>query len=90
LAVGLLTMYVMGRIWSNVFWGQPEDAEVVEWMESDSSRLPRLMTSATAAVVVMSLLLMVFAGPLYSYAERTAAELLHPQVYVEAVLGGGS
>lgn len=90
LTVSLLTMYVMGRIWSDVFWGEAEDPEVVEWMESDSSRVPWLMTAATSAVVVMSLLLMVFAGPLYSYAERTADELLHPQVYVESVLGSQS
>jgi len=90
LAVGLLTMYVMGRIWANVFWGQPDNDEVVECLHSDANRLPWLMTSATSAVVIMSLLLMVFAGPLYSYAERTAAELLNPQDYVEAVLGGGA
>ena len=90
LLVSLLTMYVMGRIWSNVFWGEAEDPEVVEWMETDASRVPWLMTTATSAVVVMSLLLMVFAGPLYNYAERTAAELLHPEIYVESVLGDGS
>jgi multicomponent Na+:H+ antiporter subunit D len=58
-------------------------------METDASRVPWLMTSATSAVVMMSLLLMVFAGPLYNYAERTAYDLLHPEIYVESVLGEG-
>ena len=90
LLVSLLTMYVMGRIWSDVFWGEPEDPEVAKWIESPASRVPWLMTAATSALVVMSLLLMVFAGPLYNYAERTAADLLDPQSYVESVLGVGS
>ena len=88
LAVSLLTVYVMVRIWSNVFWGEPEDPAVVAWIESDASRVPRVMTAAAAAVVAMTVGLMVFAGPLYSYAERTAAELLAPEGYVESVLGG--
>jgi formate hydrogenlyase subunit 3/multisubunit Na+/H+ antiporter MnhD subunit len=46
------------------------------------------MTAAAAAVVAMTVGLMVFAGPLYNYAERTAAELLAPEGYVESVLGG--
>ncbi len=88
LAVSLLTVYVMVRIWSNVFWGEPEDPAVVAWIESDASRVPRVMTAAAAAVVAMTVGLMVFAGPLYNYAERTAAELLAPEGYVESVLGG--
>lgn len=90
LLVSLLTMYVMGRIWSDVFWGEAEDPEVAEWIKSDVSQVPKLMTLATSGVVLMSVLLMVFAGPLYGYAERAADELLHPDVYVESVLGAGS
>jgi multicomponent Na+:H+ antiporter subunit D len=88
LLVSLLTVYVMVRIWSNVFWGEPEDPAIVAWIESDESSVPRLMTAAASAVVVLSVALMVFAGPLYDYAERTAADLLAPQQYVETVLGG--
>ncbi len=88
LLVSLLTVYVMVRIWSNVFWGEPEDAAMVEWIASDQSRVPRLMTAAASAVVVLSVALMVFAGPLYDYAERTAADLLAPQQYIETVLEG--
>ena len=87
LLVSLLTMYVMVRIWSGVFWGEPEDAVMVDWVESDDSRVPRLMTGAATAVVAMSVGLMVFAGPLYDYARRTAEDLLAPDRYVEAVIG---
>ncbi len=87
LLVSLLTMYVMVRIWSGVFWGEPEDAAIVAWIESDDSRVPRLMTGAATAVVALTVALMVFAGPLYDYAQRTAADLLEPERYVEAVIG---
>ena len=46
------------------------------------------MTAPASAVVVLSVALMVFAGPLYNYAERTAADLLAPQQYIQTVLGG--
>ena len=88
LAVSLLTMYVMVRIWSGVFWGEPEDPAIAAWIESDDSRVPRLMTGAATGVVALSVALMVFAGPVYDYAERTAAELLTPERYVETVIGG--
>jgi len=46
------------------------------------------MTAAAAAVVAMTVGLMIFAGPLYNYAERTAGDLLAPETYVDAVVGG--
>jgi multicomponent Na+:H+ antiporter subunit D len=88
LLVSLLTLYVMIRIWSGVFWGEPPDAAVAARIASEAGRVPRLMTVSAAAVVVMSLALMVLAGPVYRYSERAAHELLAPQLYVDAVLGG--
>jgi multicomponent Na+:H+ antiporter subunit D len=48
---------------------------------------PRLMTRATAAMVLLSLALTVFAGPLYEIAHRAALDLDGPGAYVHAVLG---
>jgi multicomponent Na+:H+ antiporter subunit D len=90
LIVSLLTMYVMGRIWSNVFWGQPEDGEVADRLEPGVTKLPVLMTASTVVVVGLSVALLVFAGPLYDLAERAAADLLNPQGYIDAVLGSHS
>jgi len=87
LVVSLLTMYVMVRIWSGVFWGEPEDPAIASWIASDSSRVPRLMTGAATTVVALSVALMIFAGPLYDYSKRTAEDLLEPERYVEAVIG---
>ncbi len=87
LIVSLLTMYVMVRIWSGVFWGEPEDPAVAAWIESDDSAVPRLMTGSASAVVALSVALMIFAGPLYDYSKRTAEDLLAPDRYVGAVIG---
>jgi multicomponent Na+:H+ antiporter subunit D len=87
LLVSLLTMYVMVRIWSGVFWGEPEDPAIAAWIESDDSAVPRLMTGSASTVVALSVALMIFAGPLYDYSTRTAEDLLAPDRYVDAVIG---
>ena len=52
LLVSLLTMYVMGRIWSSVFWGTPEDGVIAERLKPGATKVPVLMTGATVVVVV--------------------------------------
>ncbi|MFJ1828014.1 Na+/H+ antiporter subunit D, partial [Streptomyces sp. NPDC088178] len=52
-----------------------------------TTQLPRLMTAATAATVVLGLAFTVLGGPLTSYTDRAAAELIARTPYVEAVLG---
>lgn len=52
-----------------------------------TTRLPRTMTAATAAAVALGLAFTVLAGPLTSYTDRAAAELLARTPYVEEVLG---
>lgn len=52
-----------------------------------TTKLPTLMTAATAAAVALGLSFTVLAGPLTSYTDRTAAELLARSPYIEAVLG---
>jgi multicomponent Na+:H+ antiporter subunit D len=88
LVVSLLTMYVMARIWSNVFWGECEDRTINAHIALGSGRRAPLMTISTAVVVALSLAIMIWAGPLYEFSERAAFDLLHPATYVEAVLGG--
>lgn len=88
LTVSLLTVYVMGRIWTRVFWGAPDDA-VAARLASTDHRVPILMTASTVVLVVLGLAIMVFASPLYDLAERTATQLLDPSQYIDAVLGAG-
>jgi multicomponent Na+:H+ antiporter subunit D len=88
LVVSLLTMYVMARIWSNVFWGECEDRQLAAHLASGVGRRAPLMTISTAVVVALSVAIMIWAGPLYAFSERAAFDLLHPATYVDAVLGG--
>lgn len=48
---------------------------------------PTPMIAATAGMVLVSLLLTIFAGPLYAFATRAGEQLSQPQLLVEAVLG---
>ncbi|WP_394553268.1 Na+/H+ antiporter subunit D [Agromyces sp. MMS24-JH15] len=53
------------------------------------TRTPVLMVSATVALVAVTVLLTVFAGPLFELAGRTAADLADPAAYVALVFPGG-
>ncbi|MEI7032803.1 Na+/H+ antiporter subunit D [Streptomyces pratensis] len=51
-----------------------------------TSRLPRPMTAATAATIVLGLAFTVFAAPITAYTDRTAVELLQRTPYIQEVL----
>ncbi len=80
LAVSLLTLFSMTKIWGGVFWGETTEPGVPS---------ARGMTLATGSVVALSLGVAVFAGPLADLATRAAADLVDPAVYTSLVLGGG-
>jgi multicomponent Na+:H+ antiporter subunit D len=90
LFVSLLTMFSMTKIWSGSFWGEPEKEPERPPQDEDRLGGPPAMVGATAALVVLSVAIAVAAGPLYALAERTAEELMTPEVYIDAVLGDGS
>jgi len=88
LFVGLLTMFSMTKIWSGVFWGEPEHEPSLPVPESPG-RLgaPLGMIVPTAVLALASISVSVFAGELYDVSERASIELLEPSGYVDAVLG---
>ncbi len=51
---------------------------------------PVLMVAATTALVVLTILLTVFAGPLFDLTTRAAENLIDPDVYVSLVFPGGT
>jgi multicomponent Na+:H+ antiporter subunit D len=81
LVASLLTLFSMVKIWSGAFWGEAAPAD------GDGERLPVFMVAPTAALVVISLGVAAFAGPLYALSERAAVDLLDGTAYVQAVLG---
>jgi multicomponent Na+:H+ antiporter subunit D len=75
----------MTKIWANAFWGSHE-------IRSSAASPGRpvghvLMLGSTGALVVVSLMIALWSGPLYDLSERTAQDLLDTSTYVKAVLG---
>lgn len=86
LAVSVMTLFSMMKIWSNVFWEVPEVQPSPQ--AEESTALGRgLMVGSTAAVVAVSLAIAIWAGPLHDLTIRAAEELLDGTAYRAAVLG---
>jgi len=86
LAVSLLTLFSMTKIWNGVFWGAPDEPpageEAVGFVPAG-----RGMVVSTGVLVVASLAFTLAAGPLFAVSERAATVLLERTPYIEAVLG---
>lgn len=66
-----------------------DDIEDIEFADRDSvGRMPIGMLAPTGALIAVGLVLAVAAGPIFSYAERAATEVLNRGEYITAVLGG--
>jgi len=86
LAVSLLTLFSMTKIWNEVFWKRaPEDSPP----PALPSRSSRPMLAPVLALTLVSIAIGLLAGPVFGLASRAAAQLLDPGAYVEAVLGAG-
>lgn len=55
--------------------------------QQKQKEIPRLMVGATAGMVVVSVALTIFAGPLYTYSWRAGEDLAQPGKLVQQVLG---
>ena len=101
-ATSLITLYALARFWNMAFWrrrGELEGYESVllgsvqeapEGATVTATRTtPVLMVAATTALVVVTVLLTVFAGPLFDLTDRAATDLVDPDVYVSLVFPGG-
>ena len=86
-AVSLLTLFSMMKIWAGVFWSPATEPAEGAGHEVGGLGGPPLMVMSTAVLVLASLVLAVAAGPFYDFVERAAADLLDPADYLRAVLG---
>ena len=88
LVVGVLTIFSLARIWNGVFWG-PQRAESLPPTGALNTSSPwgrRLMYGAASACVGFTLVIALFAGPLFEMSTRAAEELMDPSQYQELVL----
>lgn len=83
LAVGVLTIISMTRLWDESFW-KPAS-------QPDKIGMSRVMMLPITCLAAVTLALSVTAGPLFELSLRASGQLLNPQLYVNAVLrtGGG-
>jgi multicomponent Na+:H+ antiporter subunit D len=82
LVVGLLTLVSMGRVWDEAFWKPSPTA-------SAAAAPSAVMLAPIAALACLTIALSVAAEPVFAVSIRAAQQLLQPQHYVRAVLGGG-
>lgn len=90
IVTSLLTLYALMRAWNLAFWREEDDASEVDdnrlayldnapsGVQTQRRVIPRIMTAATAGMVVVTLGLTVFAGPILDITMRAGVELLKP------------
>ncbi|MGO2518752.1 MAG: Na+/H+ antiporter subunit D [Microbacterium sp.] len=87
----LLTLYALMRAWNLAFWREEEDSTETDTRSisylgnapaadehQERRRIPRIMTFATGGMVGVTLMLTIFAGPLYALCDRIGDSLLQP------------
>ncbi len=96
----LLTLYALARIWNMVFWRGAEEVadyespliDQLQEAEEDDGRVvtkevPKLMIGATSVLVLATVSLTVFAGPLFDLADRASGQL-DQTTYISNVFPG--
>ncbi|MEE9367568.1 MAG: proton-conducting transporter membrane subunit [Pontiella sp.] len=85
LGVSLLTLYSMTKIWAYAFW-KPAPELLPDLDPMPKGQWILLLPVIGYTVIIISI--GVFAGPVFDYADLAAEQLMEPQRYMEAVLGG--
>ena len=86
LVVGLLTIYSMTKIWIAAFW----EPAPTDGFPTPAAAIPLPLMLPVVVLAVMTVIIGLGAQPLLEIALTAADELLNPQTYVQAVMGGGS
>ena len=86
LAVGLLTIYAVGRIWSAAFWTPHPDGPEAE-DEMVTTTIPMSLIVPVMILTGLTILIGLVPAPLIEVSSLAADQLLSPTDYVETVLG---
>ena len=88
LAVGLLTLYSMTKIWAEAFWKDAPagDADVGGPVASDTRTGYLSLVLPCVALAGLTLLIGLWSEPLFELAYQASEQLTHPSQYIEAVL----
>jgi multicomponent Na+:H+ antiporter subunit D len=93
LAVGILTLFSMTKIWNEAFLKEGPDAHAKDQDAVSpiaalqrGERLPLL--APIAVIAVLMLVIGLAAEPIFALSLQAAEQLLDPTPYIQAVLGG--
>lgn len=84
LAVSVMTLYSMTKVWNEAFWKERPPALDRQTIGPVSA----WMWLPTLGLVLLSLSLGLLTEPMLALAQQTAAQLMNPAGYIQAVLGG--
>jgi len=92
LLVGLLTLYSMIKIWAEVFWKKvPEHVTDLSMLNGkNQDKLSWAYFVPVVGLATSTLIIGLYGQPIYLLAELAAEQLMNPQLYIKAVLGGQS
>ena len=90
LAVSLLTLFSMAKIWAAAFWGKTPGSNTHQFEPNDNAAVVSKVALYLPMVVLALLTLAIgfLTEPVFDLATRAAEQLLNPTGYVQAVLGG--
>jgi multicomponent Na+:H+ antiporter subunit D len=95
LGVSLLTLFSMIKIWNEAFWkADPKVASESSGSEPEAEAIRRGKGSQWGMLVPIGLLALITvciglaAQPVFDLALGAAEQLMNPEVYIQAVLGG--
>ncbi|MFC1994586.1 proton-conducting transporter membrane subunit [Chloroflexota bacterium] len=80
LLVSVLTLYSMAKIWQSAYWGKPVHTRRVSY---------RGMLPSIGLLVALCIVMGLYATPFMQVSTTAAEQLMNPQIYIDAVLGGG-
>jgi multicomponent Na+:H+ antiporter subunit D len=87
LAVSLLTLYSMTKLWNEAFW-KPRPAGAADSPTGPAS-VPAVLLGPVVALAAVTVAVGLGAGPVFDVAARAADQLADPSQYIAAVLGPG-
>ena len=89
LAVSLLTLYSMTKIWNEAFWKAPPETGKLDLQEGQiiSGRKKVSLLIPVIVLALLSVIMGIFAEPILALTNRAAEQLLDPTEYIHCVLG---
>jgi multicomponent Na+:H+ antiporter subunit D len=82
LAVGLLTLYSMTKIWNEAFLKeQPEGVD-----QTERGPITFTLVAPCVFLALATVYMSLFADPVFELSERAAEQLFNPEYYIQAVL----